>query len=268
MTDVRLPPFKGIGFARLVAGKSRENCAFRHRGTRIRLASDGANQYPGGSSLAEVQRLRGALFVNYANLPSCTLARVETTYNLIRPPFGTLRFAEMTKKELREYDRWFHDVLPQRIGELEKAMNSSAGFEGWKPSYTPGSLDSLGNWFASQVETRPHTPDELKNIPPHIRDWVSGGELTDRTISLAMDVGMYFSQVFLRNNSSLKWDQIFGSKRFVDYGEPVLVGFGKVPFNPVRMMLTLAYGLASNTKDGQRLRGIYDIWSKKSADNC
>ena len=76
-----------------------------------------------------------------------------------------------------------------------------------------------------------------------------------------MDVGMYLSQVFLRYNSSLKWDQIFGSKRFVDYGQPVLVGFGKVPFNPVRMMLTLAYGLARKSKDGQGLRRIYDIWS-------
>jgi hypothetical protein len=200
---------------------------------------------------------------NYANPASCTLARVETTYNLIQPPFRTLKFAEMTKKELREYDHWFHEVLPQRIGELEKVMNSSAGFEGWKPSYTPESLDSLGNWFASQVETRPHTRDELKNIPPHIRDWVAGGELTDRTIALAMDVGMYLSQVFLRNNSPLKWDQIFGSKRYVDYGQPVLVGFGKVPFNPVRMTLTLAYGLESKAKDGHGLRDIYDYWSKK-----
>ena len=167
----------------------------------------------------------------------------------------------MTKTELREYNRWFHDVLPQRICELAKALNSWAAFEDWQPNYTPESLNWLGNWFASQVETRPHTRDELERIPPHIRDWASEGELTDRTISLAMDVGMYLSQVFLRNNSSLKWDQIFGSKRFVDYGQPVLVGFGKVPFNPVRMMLTLAYGLAKKSKDGQGLRGIYEIWS-------
>lgn len=72
---------------------------------------------------------------------------------------------------------------------------------------------------------------------------------------------MYLSQVFLRNNSSLKWDQIFGSKRFVNYGQPVLVGFGKVPLNPLRMMITLAYGLANKSKDDQGLRGIYDIWS-------
>lgn len=77
-----------------------------------------------------------------------------------------------------------------------------------------------------------------------------------------MDLGIYLSQVFLRNNSSLKWDQFFGSKRFIDYGQPVLVGFGKVPFNPLRMMRTLAYGLAEKTYGGQGLRDIYDIWSK------
>ena len=208
------------------------------------------------------QRVLARFIVSHPSLPSCTLARVETTYNLIRPPFRTLKFAEMTKKELREYDRWFLDVLPQRIGELTKAVNCSAGSGGWKPTYTTESLNSLGNWFASQVETRPHTHDELRHIPPHIRDWTSGGELTDRTISLATDVGMYLSQVFLRNNSSLRWDQIFGSKRYVDYGQPVLVGFGKARFNPVRMMLTLAYGLASKTKDSQGLQGIYHYWSK------
>lgn len=195
-------------------------------------------------------------------MPERKLAHVETAYSIVQPPFHSLKFPEMSKKELKDYNRWFHDVLPIRIDELTMALNSSAGFEDWKPSYTPESLNSLGNWFASQVETRPHTRDELKRIPPHIRDWVSEGELTDRTISLAMDVGMYLSQVFLRNNSSLKWAQIFGSKRFVDYGVPVLIGFGKVPFNPVRMIITMAYGLAKRSKDGSALRGIYDIWAR------
>ncbi|HUO13993.1 MAG TPA: hypothetical protein VMX38_03320 [Verrucomicrobiae bacterium] len=63
------------------------------------------------------------------------------------------------------------------------------------------------------------------------------------------------------NHPSLKWGQVFGSEQFVDYGQPVLLGFGKVPFNPVGTMLTLAYGLADKSKDGRRLREIYDIWS-------
>jgi hypothetical protein len=186
---------------------------------------------------------------------------VETTYNLIRPPFRTLKFKEISRKELKDYKQWFLQVVPQRVEELTRSVTNSPGFEDWKADKTPDSLNSLGNWFRTQVKTRTHTQEEWDKIPVHVREWSSGGELTDRTISLCMDVGMYLSQVFVHNHPSLKWDQIFGSKRFVDYGQPVLVGFGKAPFNPVRMMLTLAYGLAAKTKDGQRLRGIYDIWS-------
>jgi hypothetical protein len=95
---------------------------------------------------------------------------------------------------------------------------------------------------------------------------VSEGELTGRTISLSMDVGMYLSQVFLRNSSSLRWDQIFGSRRFIDYGQPVLVGFtSNVSLNPVHMVITMAYGMVKGTKDGKALRDIHDIWSKRVA---
>lgn len=185
-----------------------------------------------------------------------------TGYKTIQPPFHSLKFREVPKKELEDYNRWFHNVLPQRIVELTRTVNSSPGFEGWTPSYTPDSLKRLGDWFASQVSTRRHTPEELSSFPAHIRKWVSEGELTDRTISLVMDLGMYLSQVLLRNHPSLKWDQIFGNRKFIDFGQPVLVGFvGRVPFNPVRMLGTLAYGLADKTYDSERLHKIYEIWS-------
>jgi hypothetical protein len=67
--------------------------------------------------------------------------------------------------------------------------------------------------------------------------------LTDKTKSLATDVGMYVSQVFLRNHPSLKWEQPLGSKNYVDYGQPVVGGFGekrKGQFNPVGIMLAHA----------------------------
>jgi len=87
-------------------------------------------------------------------------------------------------------------------------------------------------------------------------------ELSNRTFSLAIDVGMYLSEVLIKNHPSLRWGQEFGSKLSVDYGQPVLIGFGAVPFNPVHMLVTLAYGLAGKKKNGEGLRQIYDIWSK------
>ena len=76
-----------------------------------------------------------------------------------------------------------------------------------------------------------------------------------------MDIGMYVSQVFLKNHPLLKWHQPFGS---IDYGQPVLVPFhsGKVPLNPVGIGVGQAYGLLKGTRKGKGLREIYDLWSK------
>ena len=91
---------------------------------------------------------------------------------------------------------------------------------------------------------------------------VPNEELTNRTFSLAMDIGMFLSQVFLENYPFLKWEQPLGNKNFIDYGQPVLVKFSSAPFNPVGMVVTFAYGLVSKKKTGEGLRNIYNIWSK------
>jgi hypothetical protein len=85
-------------------------------------------------------------------------------------------------------------------------------------------------------------------------------ELTNRTYSLAMDVGMYFSQVLIKNHPSLRWELPTHNKKFADYGQPVLVGFGRVPLNPIRIAVVLAHGIAA--KKQERLRELYDYWSR------
>ncbi len=135
------------------------------------------------------------------------------TYATIQPPF-TLKLREMPKKELHRYYQWFMDVLPQRVNELAEAVKQTPGFETWQPDCTPASLDTLGEWFASQGETRNRTQEEfqaIKNrliLPMDIPDQ----ELTNLTFSLATDVGMYLSQVLLRNYPSLKWEQPLATK--------------------------------------------------------
>jgi len=192
---------------------------------------------------------------------------VASEYKVIQPPF-TLKFREMSKKELKEYLRWFLEIIPDRIQELTNGVRSSAGFESWSPDFTPVSLDSLGAWFGTQVETRPRSPEELDVIrsesPYEIE--VPERDLTNRTFSLAMNIGMYLSQVLLRNHPSLKWNQPLGSKRFADYGQPVLIEFSYGPLNCVHIVVTLAYGIASGRQTEKRLRELYDIWAKAIKD--
>jgi hypothetical protein len=152
--------------------------------------------------------------------------------------------------------------MPERISELARAVSDTPGFEDWAADFTPASLDRLGGWFAGQVEVRRRTSPEIRDIaerasfPIEIRD----EELTNRTFSLAMDTGMYFSQVLLKNHPVLRWDQQLRGKRNADYGQPVLVEFGPAPLNPVRLLVTLAYGVAAKTKSEKRLRDLYDTW--------
>jgi len=49
----------------------------------------------------------------------------------------------------------------------------------------------------------------------------------------------------------------------VDYGQPVIVGFGPVFLNPVRIVVTLAYAFEAKEQTGERLRALFDIWSEK-----
>jgi hypothetical protein len=85
---------------------------------------------------------------------------------------------------------------------LAGIMNKTHGFETWEPDRLPASLDSIGEWFATQVEKRERTEEEIREIKSRLTfpmD-IPKDEWTDRTFSLAVDIGMYFSQVWLKNS--------------------------------------------------------------------
>jgi len=184
------------------------------------------------------------------------------SYEIIEPPF-TLKFREMSKKELKDYYAWFMNVMPERINVLVDAVTSTLGYEEWNPDSTPQSLDTLGKWFLMLADKRPRTQEEIDAIQNQtpFNFAVPDQELTNKTFSIAIDIGMYLSQVFLKNHDGLEWSQPFNNKRYVDYGQPVLLGFGAAPFNPVRMVVVQAYGLDNRTRTGKILSELYKIWS-------
>jgi hypothetical protein len=86
---------------------------------------------------------------------------------------------------------------------------------------------------------------------------------TYRTLSLVFDVGLYLSQVFIKNCKGISWQQVRRGKTYHDYGQPVLVGLGSVRCSPLLLVMVLAYGIADGKKSGTGLRRLYDIWSSK-----
>lgn len=189
------------------------------------------------------------------------LRRHPMSYSIVQPPF-TLKFREMTKLELGAYADWFHRSAPARIAELTREVQRAREHRDWLPSTSPASLDVLDAWFPSHVETRPKSREELEetrsklSFPIEIPD----EQLTNRTFSLAMDIGMYFAQVVLANLPGTRWDQLFENRKFVDYGQPVIMGFGAVPLNPIRIVVMNAYGISRGQPS--RIRGIHDWWAR------
>ncbi|MBI1927843.1 hypothetical protein HYR99_26840 [Candidatus Poribacteria bacterium] len=186
-------------------------------------------------------------------------------YKVISPPF-TLNFKRTSKTELKAYYNWYLSLIPERIKILRDAVQTTPGYEKWEADFSPASLDPLGKWFSEQIKTRKRTRQEKEEIYSNSPAWfrdveISDFELANQTFSLAIDMGMYLSQVFLKNMPGLQWLHfVKGRKDDINYGQPVLEGFGGDYFNPVHMLVTLAYGLADKTYDGRRLRGLYEIW--------
>ena len=176
-------------------------------------------------------------------------------YAIIHPPIP-LKFRERSRKELEAYRIWFHQVRAGRIAELTRAVKSTAGYERWEPDATPASLDVLGSWLEGQVETRRKTAEEVEGIRAKLRFPIDIPEdqLTDRTFSLAMDIGMYFAEVILKNVPGTRWDQPLKGRNVADYGQPVIMGLGMVPLNPVSVVLTTAYRVSDNERARLRER--------------
>jgi hypothetical protein len=185
-------------------------------------------------------------------------------YSIIQPPF-TLKFREMSARELSGYRKWFFEVMPSRISELQNAINSSQeSFGSWKPDYSVASINVLGIWFWHQVETRPRTPEEIAEIrgqTPFDFD-VSENELTNRTFSLAMDCGMYLGETLRYHYPHLEWQQPRRSKRDVDYGQLVLSGFGRTVLNPVGNCVVFCYAASKGRRTGDSFSQMFERWSR------
>ena len=152
-------------------------------------------------------------------------------YHLAQPPY-TLKFTKMSGDELAGFYAWFFDVMPERLEELVAVVTGTDRYADWSADQSPGSLDALGDWYAGQVEMRPRTIDEMNELrlSSTMNIEIAGWELTNRTFSLALDIGMYVAKTMQKQHPNVCWQQPLDDRRFVDYGRPVLDGFGVATF--------------------------------------
>ncbi len=174
----------------------------------------------------------------------------------------------MSVDELKDYRRWFLEAIPSRVTELQRAVNSDPNFGDWKPDHSRASVEALGLWLSHQVETRLRTAEEIDRIKGRAAfDFdVPSEELTNKTFSLAMDAGMYFGETLRSHYPHLEWDQPLKDKKFADFGQMMLLGFGRATLNPVRIVVTFCYGIAGGKQTAKRFDEVYGYWSRLAAE--
>jgi len=182
-------------------------------------------------------------------------------YAPFSPP-RELNFREWSPKEAREYFGWFTAQLDARIDQLRRVA------VGCNLDMSPTSLSCLGRFLVENVRTRPKPAtvaaaqrqaikEPLRSLVP-IEPWVLDG----RTISLAMDVGIYFGEVLRTAQPSLEWR--LWQRATVERNRPVLVGFrAGVPCDPFRLATNICFSAARGDLMPGRLTELFNVWSGK-----
>lgn len=172
-------------------------------------------------------------------------------------------FNTKSTKELKLYNIWFTENKSDRINQLIKLVKSTPSYEKWNPDFTLDSLDGLGKWFYENLElvklTKSEYDNKRKEVPSYIE--IDNWDLSIRTRSLVVDIGIYFGEVFVNTHKQLKWEQYFSkNKKDVDNGHMVIPKFGKLELNPILVTLSIAWGLARKTKNNTCLYDLFKIW--------
>ena len=188
-----------------------------------------------------------------------------SSYKLIKPPYP-LRFREMDRAKAREYFSWFQNQISTRCQVLTEYVHTFIDYGNWESNFTVNSLDLLGEWLCKHVTTRKRSQEEMGSIYSYSPEWFKSIQVPDYDLSissasLCIDIGMYLGQVMILTISGLHWKLITKPIRSIDFQQPVLIGQGKVAFNPVRLVMVYAYGCIDGTRGSEGLREIYEIWS-------
>ena len=185
---------------------------------------------------------------------------------------------EASDPEQETYFRWFLEAIPNRIDQLVKLVNTTPQFEGWLPSKEPDSLHVLGAWLYAVVKT----PDLVKikndlqkklDMLKYTMPYKESPTVPALALSAAFDTGIYLGEVFRHKCANVEWwlcKTVVEGGPLGDYGEPVLINFGRAHhMNPVLLVRTaMTLFLTDSVYNGplrlspSRLHELFEHWRK------
>lgn len=191
-------------------------------------------------------------------------------YSRFQPQTAT-PFRDMDAKQARAYYEWFLQVIPHRLEELRHCLEANGG-AGIPLDFTFESFALLSAWFGTKVGRRPLTAAELAQERAAMPEWleseISQDTLTEETLSLCMDVGIYLGETFRRQYPKLKWERVTKPKRHAYLNQPVIANFSKnMTLKPFWICNIMAQKITLNGSDPQEeLCSAINVWRNYVGD--
>lgn len=183
-------------------------------------------------------------------------------YPMMDPPFEVIVFEDMNKKEAKEHFEWYVSEIPNRIKLLKMAFEATGGGTETDLNFSPESLKVLWGWFQGHISFIEKSKEQIREELTRMPDWlqVSGGNTqkpSRDTLILAMDIAIYFGEVFVRNLLEISWGFVTKPKSLPHVNRPVLVGFSNTQMDPRMVILN---SLKKNNPD--TLYKLFQIWTE------
>lgn len=192
-------------------------------------------------------------------------------YKIITFPFSG-NVNGLSKDGAIQFFNWYLQQIPIRITQLSEFIIKTPGYDKWIPDNSSDSLIPLGQWFSQKISTRDRTPFEIHEINSKLGKFqglipIARLVLSQESYSLAFDLGMYLSQVLIKNVPGLHWELVTKPKNDAFYNHPVLKLTGKMMCDPVHLSIIYAGGLNDGTYKPIGLKELYEIWKKDFVEN-
>lgn len=188
-------------------------------------------------------------------------------YSLMTPPFEIKQFEKMTKKEAQLHFDWYVSEVPKRIELIKKAYLETGGGKLEDLDFSPQSLVNLWSWFIPRIVTVTKSDeeiaDELNQVPEWFKDKVFENKmkLNIGSLSIAMDIAIYFAEVFIHNFDKLYWGFVTKPKSLVYVNSPVIVGFGTgIELDPRNLVYNLTLKKINGNTDKEDLFNLFEVW--------
>jgi len=132
---------------------------------------------------------------------------------------------------------------------------------------TPQSLVKLWTWFIPRINTVTKSDqeiaEELKKVPEWLKDKVieNKRKLSVGSLSLAMDIAIYFGEVFTHNFDKLYWGFVTKPRSLAYVNRPVIMGFSTgIELDPRILLHNLTLNVIEGNTDREELFNLYEVW--------